>query len=167
MPGNRFRIGSGLRLLDRAAYVVSSFMFLAFTAMVAWNVISRNLFDRPVPWAEESGITVLVLLVFLIQLSLEIRGDQLNVGLLTMLLKSKTARRIHLAVRGLLTMGVFALLGRAGWRVVQQNIDLGSETPVVGVPLAFIFGFVAFVMSLIILIWVFLILLQGWKVSSE
>ncbi|HEV2558157.1 MAG TPA: TRAP transporter small permease subunit [Microvirga sp.] len=91
-------------------------LILGFTVLLVTNAALRYGAGRPLYFAEELAVLVLVWMGFLaISLSLH-RGDQVRVTLLTDHLKPRAAALVETAVQGLMAVILAALLWSAvGW----------------------------------------------------
>lgn len=134
---------------------ISSFFIAAGTILVFVNSMLRYLFASPIPWIDELSTLLMVLLVFIFQINLESKDDQLTIDILKSRLKSPLGKKLIRIVRAAVTIIIYLLLADVGLNVVKQNYSVKSFTPVLELPVYIINSIVVAVMFIIAVIWAF------------
>lgn len=124
------------------------------TVLVFLNVIARDVFVAPIPWAEELSVLLMVMSVYLVQPALEVSGRQLSITVLSSRWSGPLGRRLHRTATALVSIVIYGALAWAGFGVVAMNRSLGPTTPVLALPLWIIYGALTAVVLLIVLLWI-------------
>ncbi len=153
-------LDGGLKVL-----VAISVVFLAASvALSTLNAISRSFFLTSFPWIEELCCYLAGLVMFLMMPYLEFTDDQLSISFLDEKFKNnQTARKILFYIRGFFTVLFNGILIRAGFRVVERNLNLGSASPVMKIPYGGLYTVVLAALVLVIVYWAFHIFINEWR----
>ncbi|MDR3294918.1 MAG: TRAP transporter small permease subunit [Clostridiales Family XIII bacterium] len=141
-----------------------SVVFLAAAAILStYNALARSFFSFSSPWIEELSCYLAALIMFLMAPRLEYMDEQLSISFLDEKLKAfPLGRRILFYIRGVLTLFLYAVLLRAGYKVVARNLQIGSKSPVLHVLYGQLYMIVLVALILVILYWVFHFFLKDW-----
>ena len=160
--------------LGRSA--VSRFMYALFTVAALMLGLAAilalfNSFDRKVltigfPWIEEFCTYMIVMGVFLTLPLIELRDDQLHMGLLSSLIESKAFNKALFIFRGLFTITILSIIVWYGIITVQAQASTGAVTIILRWPKATIYsvGVAGYAMAIISWLTIFL-LNKGEKVD--
>lgn len=132
---------------------MAGLLLTAATTLVFINVLARDLFRAPIPWADEASLVAMVAGVYLVQIPLEMGGDQLAITVVSARWRSPRARRWFRVLRAAAGMAVYGALLPAAVDVVRQNVAFGATTPVLGIPLAVLYALLAAVVVAIVAFW--------------
>jgi TRAP-type C4-dicarboxylate transport system permease small subunit len=127
-------------------HVIVAVMFLAAVALNVANVIARYVFARPIFWAEEILVFMVIWGVFLIAGSITYRGAHLNMDLLHARFSPFWKRTVNIAI-ALTLIGSALFAAAQSLKVVLLYLRTGDVTASTGIPLvvphsALLFGFV-------------------------
>ena len=132
-------------LFVKMPYVVSGTLFLIAAAINIVNVIARYVFFKPIFWAEEILIFIVIWTVFVVAGAITYRGAHLSMDLIYNTLKPP----LKIAVNCMITVtflvcAVFTAV--ESWKVLLLHYRNGSVTAATGIPLvlphsAVLFGF--------------------------
>lgn len=137
---------------------LSGLLLTAATGLVFVNVLARNVFLAPISWADEVSLVATVASVYLVQIPLEMGGEQLNITVVSDRWTSPRARRLYRVLRAAAGIMVYGALIPAARDVVRQNVAFGTKTPVLGIPLAALYALLAAVVVTIVAYWVWSLL---------
>ncbi len=158
------RLLRGSRLLRSWSYSISAVLLALATGLVFLNIVFRDLFTAPIPWAEELSVLLLIMMIFVSQVFLEIENEQLAITFLSAKWRGPLGRRILRTANGLIVIVVYGALTRAGLAIVITNYRLKSTTPVLQLPLFMIFSVVTAVAFLIVVNWVIELVFRNGEV---
>jgi TRAP-type C4-dicarboxylate transport system permease small subunit len=120
-----------LEALAKACRTLAMLLLAALCMLVVGQVVGRNLFNAGMPWADELARFCGVAIVFLCIPLLALRGQQVAVDMVPMMLPERARRwasafseLLVLAFAALTLWGLYAFLGRA-WKFA---------TPTLGIP---------------------------------
>ena len=121
--------------MNKVIDVVSILLMLSMVGVVFYQVIMRNVFERPPVWGEEVSVTLMVWFVFLgVVLGLE---EDLHVGITLFVSKLKPKIQFFLeVVVHILTMVLSLTLLVYGYRLASRMLALGTRLPATGMPAA-------------------------------
>lgn len=122
----------GVRVLEGLTAVA----LLALMAIVLVDVIGRNGWNQPLPWASEVLEIVLAASVFLFLPVLAIRGGHVTVDLIEL----PAMARMQQVLSGLIG---FILFGSVTWALARHTTrvaEFDEVTPLLSIPLPWIFG---------------------------
>lgn len=118
----------------KVPHAVAGFMFLVAAALNVTNVIARYVFARPIFWAEEIMVFIVIWTVFLLGASITYRGGHLNMDLLHTGFRPLWKRLVNVAIAlTLIASTLFAAF--QSWKVVSLYIRTGDVTAATGIPL--------------------------------
>lgn len=121
------------RRIDQVIDALCIVMLLVMVAAMSWQVFGRYVLDRSPSWAEELARYMMVWLTFLGAASVLRDGGHLTVTALVDALPS-AGKRVVLAIRDALMVGLCALLAWKSWQFAI--INLNQDTPALEIPMA-------------------------------
>jgi TRAP-type transport system small permease protein len=131
-------VSSGLLLrIERALSAGSATCLFALMLIVLIDVVGRNLFNSPLPWATELLEILVAAVVFLFYPILGLRAGHITVDLITV------GSAVHRVQRGLGALMGILLFGLISWCMARQAIragGYGEASPVLGIPLDLVLG---------------------------
>lgn len=105
------------------------------TALVLGNALSRYILNKPLPWAEELVINIMVWLGAAGMLIATMRGVLITCDIVTTRLRPVIARRLSIAC----TLFSAAVMAIFTWLTVQYLMVFGGDlTPVLRIPKAWV-----------------------------
>jgi len=137
--------------MGKALDLITILLMLAMVAVVFYQVIMRQIFERPPIWGEEVAVTFMVWFVFLgIVLGLE---EDLHIGI-TMFV-DKLPRKVQFAIEilvNLLILALAILLLVYGYQFASRMFGFGTALPATGIPAATHYAVVPITGALMILV---------------
>jgi TRAP-type C4-dicarboxylate transport system permease small subunit len=126
-------------------HVVGGVLFLVAVAINIVNVIGRYIFSKPVFWAEEILIYLIIWTVFLVAGSITYRGAHLNMDLVYSSLPALWKRAVNIAI-SLSLIGCMIFVTAQSWKIVElyyrtHGVTAGTDIPLVIPHSALMFGF--------------------------
>ncbi|PJE33274.1 Tripartite ATP-independent periplasmic transporters, DctQ component [Pseudooceanicola marinus] len=119
-------------LLSQGLALIGSIGLMAMLVHISIDVISRNIFDLPVPATNEVvSRYYMVLIVFLPLAWVERQRTMITVEVMEMVL-GPLGRRLSDAAVGLLATVIYASLGWVTWTVALKNMEIGTFVDVLG-----------------------------------
>lgn len=109
--------------------------------LVSVTVFMRFVMGSPPHWAEELPRLVLVWSAFIGTVVCSYRRSQLSAGILPLLVRNANYRAIIDRVNNLVLIGLFIVLGKAGWDLTQMTMD--QTTTALQIPAAVLYFSVA------------------------
>jgi TRAP-type C4-dicarboxylate transport system permease small subunit len=130
----------------KVPHVVGGTLFLIAVLLNIANVVARYVFARPIFWAEEILVFIIIWAVFLVTGSITYRGAHLNMDLLHSGF-SPLWKRIINSVIALVLIVSTLFAATQSLKVVRLYLHTGDVTPATGIPLviphtALLFGFI-------------------------
>jgi len=126
-------------------HAVAGVMFLVAVVINIVNVVGRYVFLRPVFWAEEILIFMVIWMVFMLAGSVTYRGAHLNMDLVYSILPQSMKRVVNVAVAVALVVCPIFVAYEAAQIVELQyrthGVTAGTEIPLVIPTSALVFGF--------------------------
>ena len=125
----------GIVLMNKGVDVITITLMLAMVGVVFYQVIMRQIFERPPIWGEEISVTFMVWFVFLgIVLGLE---EDLHLGI-TMFVKklNKKAQFVIEVFVNILILALSVFLVIYGYSLTSRMIGFGTALPATGIPAA-------------------------------
>lgn len=127
-------------------YVVSGTLFLTAAAINIVNIVARYFFGRPIFWAEEALIFIMIWAVFVVVISITYRGAHLSMDLVY----NSFGPKLKIAVNTAITiafLGCICFTSLQSWRVLvlhyrNHGVTAGTDIPLVIPHAAVLFGFV-------------------------
>ncbi|MCG9968196.1 TRAP transporter small permease [Pelotomaculum terephthalicicum JT] len=140
------------RILQKTPGFIAGIFLGVSTFIVAINAVLRYGFSHALPWIDELSILLIVMLIFIIQIQLEAKNDQLSIDVIDSFLKKHPViKRIFGVIRWALTITLYFMIVKAGLGIIQQNYELKSATPILEWPQYLLFAIVAACMTLTII----------------
>jgi len=140
------------RILQKTPGFIAGIFLGVSTFIVAINAVLRYGFASALPWIDELSILLVVMLIFIIQIQLEAKNDQLSIDVIDSFLKKHPViKRIFGVIRWALTITLYFVIVKAGLGIIQQNYELKSATPILEWPQYLLFAIVAACMTLTII----------------
>jgi TRAP-type C4-dicarboxylate transport system permease small subunit len=131
-------VNSGVLLrVERGLCATSAACLFALMLIVLIDVVGRNLFNSPLPWATELLEILVAAVVFLFYPVLGLRAGHITVDLITVGSAVNRVQRALGAVMGILLFGLIS------WCMARQAIragGYGEASPVLGIPLDMVLG---------------------------
>jgi TRAP-type C4-dicarboxylate transport system permease small subunit len=127
-------------------HVTAGVLFLMAVTLNVANVIGRYVFAKPIFWAEEVLVFIVIWSVFLLAGSITYQGAHLNMDLLHSGFSLFWKRVINIAIALTLVFGTM-FAATQSLKVVQLYLRTGDVTAATGIPLvvphaALLFGFI-------------------------
>ncbi len=150
LPGKRIEEFIFLKI----PHFIAGVMFLIAVAINIANVIARYVFAKPIFWAEEILVFIVIWTVFVVAGSITYRGAHLNMDLLHANFSPFWKRVVNSAI-ALVLIGSTLFTATQSWKVVSLYLRTGDVTPATGIPLilphlALLFGFIFMAMAAIL-----------------
>ena len=121
--------------MSKVIDVITILLMLSMVGVVFYQVIMRQIFERPPIWGEEVSVTLMIWFVFLgIVLGLE---EDLHIGI-TMFV-SKLPQKVQFFIEilvNLLIMGLSLLLIVYGYNLTNRMLGFGTRLAATGMPAA-------------------------------
>lgn len=122
-----------VRVVDRLFQTVCATSILAITVVMCWDVTSRYLLSKPLPWSQEV-IQALMAVLFFAGLPLAtLRREHIVVDILSERLTG-TAARVAGTVSGLVLGAYLLVLGWYSTGFAAKLMGYGDSTPWLGLP---------------------------------
>lgn len=146
------RVKKSLHILSNTFYYLPGVFLCTYTLIAFANVIARYVFHNSFSWTEEIVLLLFVLGIYLSQIELEKKDQQLSVSFLVSKFKNKYLLITLRTFQRLLVAGLFIVLGRELIIVTARNYHMGTTTTVLGIPFWPEYLIVALVMFAVALI---------------
>ena len=136
---------------DNALVTVSSFFFVVIALLATVNALMRSAGLGGFVWSDEVCVILTLLLVFLTQPLLEYLDKQLSVDVLDVVLKTETAKKAGVVIRGIILIAVICFISYFCWETVLRTMRLNFLTTVLRFPRYILYGcmFVSFILTII------------------
>jgi TRAP-type C4-dicarboxylate transport system permease small subunit len=125
--------------------IISGCLFLIGVVINIVNVIGRYVFHKPVYWAEETLIFMVIWMVFMLAGSVTYRGGHLNMDLVYSILPRSMKLIVNVAVAvAIIVCPLFVAYEASKVVALQYNthgVTAGTEIPLVIPTAALVFGF--------------------------
>jgi TRAP-type C4-dicarboxylate transport system permease small subunit len=128
-------------------------LMMASAILATGNGLARKLLNTSFPWAEELCIYLVVIGFFLAIPYLELKNDQLRIGLLKSFIKSKFVLKILFILFGCLEIVLFSLLSYYGLHSMGSARLSGVTTNYLHIPKYLLYGSAIAVFVLSIVSW--------------
>jgi TRAP-type C4-dicarboxylate transport system permease small subunit len=128
-------IARAMRGLVEVAQIVAGLMLAAIVIINALNVTGRYVFLKPIDWAEEVMLFLMIAGVFLSNIGITLDGAHIRMDVLLRFLPP-IGRRIMDWIADLLTIGVALTLAWVGVDVVMKLAEFGQTSDAAGIPVA-------------------------------
>ncbi len=127
-------------------YVVSGVLFLAAALINVVNIVARYFFGKPIFWAEEALVFIMIWAVFVVVISITYRGEHLSMDLVYNSFGPKLKIAINTAIT-ITLLGCICFTSLQSWRVLvvhyhNNSVTAGTDIPLVIPHSAVFFGFV-------------------------
>lgn len=127
-------------------YVVSGTLFLVAALINVVNIIARYFFGKPIFWAEEALVFIMIWAVFVVVISITYRGAHLSMDLVYNSFGPKLKIAINIAIT-ITLLGCIAFTSLQSWRVLvvhyrNHGVTAGTDIPLVIPHSAVLVGFV-------------------------
>lgn len=126
---------SSLRFAETISHVLSACFLVALMMLTFFDVLGRNVFNRPILGATELTEYTLVAVTFMAYPVVALRHGHVSVDIMDPLF-GQAGTRILVAVGDLLGAVVFGLLSYRMWLQAFRLLGYGDETPQLGIPIA-------------------------------
>ena len=118
----------------RLPALITGTLFLAAIAINIANVVGRYLFSRPVFWAEEVLVFIIIWSVFLAAATIVYRGEQLSMDLFYASMKWPLKRVVNTVILALFLI-CCAIVVVQSYKVVSLYLRTGGTSVAAGVPM--------------------------------
>ncbi|MCP3473332.1 TRAP transporter small permease subunit [Bradyrhizobium sp. CCGUVB1N3] len=115
-PGKLLRLGNGISMLSTT---IAGIAMLTIVAINGANVAGRYFFASPIPWAEESMLYLMILVVFAAVASVTWRGAHIRIELILEAMPFRF-RQIAALASAILTIGICLVVALSSFDVVSQ-----------------------------------------------
>lgn len=142
------------KLLDGVTRIEYAIMVVAFVIMVAAyfiSVLNRNFIKASMPWTEELAIYSMT---FMALLGTEVGlrdGTQVAVTAVVEKLRGKLRKVVDIIKQIVLELFSFAMV-QAGVQLVMKQLEHGQTTPVLKIPMAFMYSSLVLSFGIILLV---------------
>lgn len=138
----------------KVPYVVSGILFLIAALINVANIIARYVFFKPIFWAEEILIFLMIWAVYVVVISITYRGAHLCMDLVYSTFSPHVKIAINVAVTGTF-IGCAIFTALQSWDVVLLHYRNHAVTAATGIPLviphsAVLFGFAFMALTVIV-----------------
>jgi TRAP-type C4-dicarboxylate transport system permease small subunit len=132
-------------LFVKIPYVISGILFLIATAINITNVVARYVFLKPIFWAEEVLVFLMVWGVFVVAITITYRGAHLGMDLIYKTFNPRMKLFINIAVT-VLFLACTIFTAAQSWQVVllhyrNHGVTAGTDIPLIIPHTAVLFGF--------------------------
>jgi TRAP-type C4-dicarboxylate transport system permease small subunit len=124
-----------MRALVSVAQIVAGVMLAAIVIINAANVAGRYVFSKPIDWAEEVMLFLMIGGVFLSNIGISLDGAHIRMDVLLRALPPLGRRLLDL-LADLLTIAVAVTLAWVGSDVVSMLAQFGQTSDAAGIPVA-------------------------------
>jgi TRAP-type C4-dicarboxylate transport system permease small subunit len=126
-------------------YVISGILFLIAAAINITNIIARYVFFKPIFWAEEILVFLMIWGVFVVAITITYRGAHLCMDLIYNSFKPRMKIVINIAVT-VLFLACTIFTAAQSWQVVllhyrNHGVTAGTDIPLIIPHTAVLFGF--------------------------
>ncbi len=142
-----------LKRLYNALGMFGGFMLAVSTFLAALNAILRYGFKAGMPWSEEVCTYLCILLTFLAISWLETEDRHLSIDIFNTTVKSEVVKKIIYIVRGIITLGIFAILIKSGFGTIKSTFQTQAVTYVLQIPRYILYTIVVGSYALFIIGW--------------
>jgi TRAP-type C4-dicarboxylate transport system permease small subunit len=127
-------------------YVVSGALFLIAALINVVNIVARYFFGRPIFWAEEALIFIMIWAVFVVVISITYRGAHLSMDLVYNSFGPKLKIAVNIAIT-VVFLGCVSFTSLQSWKVLMvhyrhHGVTAGTDIPLIIPHSAVLFGFV-------------------------
>jgi TRAP-type C4-dicarboxylate transport system permease small subunit len=127
-------------------HVASGILFLIAAAINIVNVVGRYIFAKPLFWAEEILVFIVIWAVFLVAGSVTYRGAHLNMDLVYSSLPARWKLAVNIAITVTL-IGCTLFAAFQSWKIVDlyyhnHGVTAGTDIPLIIPHTALLFGFI-------------------------
>jgi TRAP-type C4-dicarboxylate transport system permease small subunit len=126
-----------LSRIERVLAAASAACLFVLMLIVLIDVVGRNLFNAPLPWATELLEILVAAVVFLFYPILGLRAGHITVDLITVGPAVQRAQRLLGAIMGVL---LFCLISWCMGRQAIRAAGYGEASPLLGIPLDMVLG---------------------------
>lgn len=124
-----------MQTIERCAYWIVVILTGLLVALVSANVFARYVLSSGILWAEEMSRLAFVWVVFLGAFLALCQDGHLAITFVTDRLPARGAQLVRVAV-GLLTALFLGVVAYYGTLLVQQTLNFGRTTPILGISAA-------------------------------
>lgn len=142
------RLGRMCGWIATVALWVATAALVGAVAINFANVVGRYAFLRPIEWAEEVMLYLMIAAVFLAVPAVTWRGRHIRMDMLVTALEKRQQQAVAAMVQVLLIALSLQML-RAGWPVVSLMATFGQRSEAAHVPMWLVHGFIQFGFALI------------------
>ena len=128
-------IGRLIRSIADAVQIIAGLMLVAIVLINGVNVAGRYVFARPIPWAEEVMLFLMIGGVFLSNIGITLDGAHIRMDILMRSVPPAARRALEISA-DLLTIAVALILTWVGVQVVWTLAQFGQTSDAAGIPVA-------------------------------
>lgn len=151
------------KLVDKALRTLLVVLVIALVASVAWQVLSRYLLSDPSPWTEELARFLLIWIGMLGASYAFSQRAHLGLELLPSKLEGTSAAALRYFTLAVITLFAVAVLIAGGSNLVSLTWELRQYSPVLGMPIAWVYSVIPLTGVLI----VFYCLVQALETDED
>jgi TRAP-type C4-dicarboxylate transport system permease small subunit len=118
----------------RLPYLITGTLFLVAVVINIANVVGRYVFFRPIFWAEEVLVFIIIWAIFIAAASIVYRGESLNMDLFYAQMKGPLKRIVNALIL-VLFVGCSAIVVTQSYKVVSLYLQGGGVSVAAGVPM--------------------------------
>lgn len=144
---------SSLRFVEFVTSVLASAFLAILMLLTFFDVIGRNVFNRPLLGATELTEYSLVAVSFLAYPLIALRHGHVSVDIFDPVFK-QMGKRIFITCGDLLGAVIFGLLSYRMWIQGQRLMTYGDQTPQLGIPIAPAYFFMSILAGLTVIAFV-------------
>jgi len=143
-------MGALARFVDTVLRTLLVVLVVALVSSVAWQVLSRYLLADPSPWTEELARFLLIWIGMLGASYAFRQKAHLGLELLPSKLKGKSATALRRFTLAVIALFAVAVLITGGSNLVSLTWELRQYSPVLGMPIAWVYSVVPLTGTLIV-----------------
>ena len=145
-------------------FTISSILLGGVTLLTFINSVLRRFFSTSLVWSEELSTYCIVLALFLSLASLELRDEQLCIGIMNNIIKNKIVLKCLFILRGVVTAAICFLVGMHGLTAAQAAARAQLQTFILRWPLAALYYITVGAFWLAVVSWITIFINKGEKV---
>lgn len=126
-----------LNRIERFLETLGTANLLFMTLIVCVDVIGRDLFDRPLPWATELLEVVLAAMIFALYPVISLRERHVTVDLIKV---RPAVRRVQRMLSALIGAALYVLIAVCTGRQAARSAEYGDASALLGIPTAYVLG---------------------------
>ena len=125
------------------------------------NAIMRYFFNSPIVWGDELAAYCVIIMVFITMPYLELTDDQICIGFITGVVKSKKWLKFLEYFRSVIGLGITVVMVIVGYDAAQRSFNRNVITAVLRMPKGILYGIVTACYAIAAIVWILIMARKG------